>query len=228
MSTGDVGTCSLGRSVWFLHHPNSCYCLPHLVTTECNLPNVTHTRKEQSWAKIEDIMLSLFPHFQLFLSPLKMWKGYLVHTQSHSLTFSDRPLTGYTVELGSDNWQLAMFVFTLLTGHFPWEKADITDPAFNYFAEWQKRKTTRTPKEFKRFTPRLLKMFRRMLEIKPSKRYPCKEVYKYLKDRWLNERSPRSSTVTKFFHSANPDVVCMLLSRAKCLQMFTQFMLTGW
>lgn len=133
----------------------------------------------------------------------------LIHTHPLSLSFFPSPSlswhkihTGYTVELGSDNWQLAMFAFTLLTGRFPWQKADITDPSFNYFAEWQKRKTTRTPKEFKRFTPRLLKMFRRMLEIKPSKRYPCKEVYKYLKDRWLNDRSPRSSTVKQFFNSS--------------------------
>ncbi|XP_074599396.1 serine/threonine-protein kinase meng-po-like [Brevipalpus obovatus] len=103
-------------------------------------------------------------------------------------------LEGYNVELGSDVWQLAMLIYVCLTTKFPWEKADITDPRFNDFSEWQKRKTTRTPREFRRFSPRLLRCFKRMMEIKPSKRYPVTEVRKYYKDRWLLQRSPRAST----------------------------------
>src|SRR5690606_911468 len=76
---------------------------------------------------------------------------------------------------------------------FPWDKADITDPRFHEFAQWQKRKTTKAPKEFRRFTPRLLRCFRRLMEIKPSKRYPITEVNKYLKDQWLVARMPRQS-----------------------------------
>lgn len=105
--------------------------------------------------------------------------------------------SGYTVELGSDVWQLAMLIYALLTTRFPWDKADITDPSFRYFTEWQSRKTQKTPKEFKRFTPRLMKMFRRMLEIKPSKRYPATEALKYMKDRWMLQVSPRTSSVQK-------------------------------
>ncbi|RWS13177.1 hypothetical protein B4U79_14740 [Dinothrombium tinctorium] len=107
-------------------------------------------------------------------------------------------LEGYHVECGSDVWQLAMLIFALLRARFPWEKADITDPRFNDFSEWQKRKTTRTPKEFRKFTPRLLRMYRRMMEIKPSKRYPVTEVRKYFKDRWMMQRSPRNTMANKY------------------------------
>lgn len=106
-------------------------------------------------------------------------------------------LEGYSVELGSDVWQIGMFIFSSLTAKFPWEKADITDSRFNEFLDWQKRKTTRTPREFKRFTPRLLRMMRRLMDPKPSKRYPVTEVNKYYGDRWLMVRSPRSSKVSE-------------------------------
>lgn len=90
-----------------------------------------------------------------------------------------------------------MLIFACLTTKFPWERADITDPRFSEFVDWQKRVTTRTPREFRRFTPRLLRCFKRMMEIKPSKRYPVVEVRKYYKDRWLLQRSPRASSIAK-------------------------------
>ncbi len=104
-------------------------------------------------------------------------------------------LEGYNIHIGSDVWQLAMMIFVTLTTRFPWEKADITDPKFTEFVQWQKRKTTRTPKEFRAFSPRLLRLLRRLMELKPTKRYPITETNKYLRDRWLMLRSPRASSV---------------------------------
>ena len=104
-------------------------------------------------------------------------------------------LEGYNIEIGSDVWQLAMMIFVCLTCRFPWDKADITDTKFNEFVEWQKRKTTRTPKEFRGFSPRLLRLMRRLMELKPSKRYPVTETNKYLRDRWLVQRPFRASSV---------------------------------
>lgn len=103
-------------------------------------------------------------------------------------------LEGYTVEIGSDVWQMGMFLFAGLLARFPWEKADITDPRFSEFVQWQKRKITRTPKDFRRFTPRFHRLIRRLMDPKPSKRYEIKEVYKYLGDKWLICRSPRVTT----------------------------------
>ncbi|KAL3178858.1 hypothetical protein MRX96_009526 [Rhipicephalus microplus] len=116
-------------------------------------------------------------------------------------------LEGYTVELGSDVWQIGMLIFSCLTARFPWEKADITDTRFNEFLDWQKRKTTRTPREFKRFTPRLLRMMRRLMEPKPTKRYPVTEVNKYYGDRWLMVRSPRTSKVSEIWDTATAAAV---------------------
>lgn len=101
------------------------------------------------------------------------------------------------MELGSDCWQMGMLIFACLTARFPWERADIVDPRFREFIEWQKRKTVKTPKEFRRFTPRLMRLFRRWMEQKPTKRYPITEINKYLKDRWLMRGSPRASSVIK-------------------------------
>ena len=104
-------------------------------------------------------------------------------------------LEGYNIETGSDVWQLAIMLIVLLTTKYPWEKADITDSLFMEFVEWQKRKTTRTPRWFRDFTPRVLRMFRRLMEVKPSKRHPVTEVRKYLKDRWVMNKNYRSSSI---------------------------------
>lgn len=113
--------------------------------------------------------------------PPEVWKAVL--------------LEGYNIETGSDVWQLAMMIIVLFTTRFPWDKADITDVTFKDFVDWQKRKTTRMPRYFREFSPRALRMFRRLMEIKPTNRYPVTEVRKYLKDRWLINKTFRSSSI---------------------------------
>ncbi|XP_017488173.1 PREDICTED: serine/threonine-protein kinase SBK1-like [Rhagoletis zephyria] len=113
-------------------------------------------------------------------------------------------LEGYSIETGSDVWQLAIMLVVLLTAKYPWDKADITDPIFNEFVDWQKRKSTRTPRFFRDFTPRVLRMFRRLMEVKPSKRYPVTEVRKYIKD--------RSPTAKQTFLVAIPAATCCIRS----------------
>ncbi|KAF7492723.1 Serine/threonine-protein kinase SBK1 [Sarcoptes scabiei] len=103
-------------------------------------------------------------------------------------------LEGYHIETGSDVWQLAVMICIMLTTKFPWEKADITDTHFTEFVEWQKRKLTRTPRYFRDFTPRALRMFRRLMEIKPSKRYPVTEIRKYLTNDWISKKVLRSAS----------------------------------
>lgn len=89
------------------------------------------------------------------------------------------------MELGSDVWQMGMFIFIATQARFPWTTADCTDSYFMNFIEWQKRKSTKTPPEFVRFTPRCLRLFRRLMDERPEKRYPITEVNKYFKDPWL-------------------------------------------
>lgn len=78
-----------------------------------------------------------------------------------------------------------MFIFITTMARFPWEKADITDYRFVEFIDWQKRKSTKLPREFVRFTPRCLRLLRRLMDERPDKRYPITEVNKYFKDPWL-------------------------------------------
>ena len=89
------------------------------------------------------------------------------------------------MELGSDVWQMGMFIFIATQARFPWETADITDYRFTEFINWQKRKSTKIPREFVRFTPRCLRLLRRLMDERPDKRYPITEVNKYFKDQWL-------------------------------------------
>lgn len=99
---------------------------------------------------------------------------------------------------GSDCWQVGIVLFVCLTGCPPWQSADLTsDSDYSNFAKWQKRRTTKIPSQFKKFTPRLLRLFRRLMDHKPEKRAPITEVAKYLKDNWLLEKPVNSSPVER-------------------------------
>ncbi|XP_076031399.1 serine/threonine-protein kinase meng-po [Oratosquilla oratoria] len=92
---------------------------------------------------------------------------------------------GYHCETSMDAWQLGILIFVCLTGSYPWYSADITDRHYNAWVSWHKRKTTKLPNRFKCFTPRLLRLMRRLLDPKPEKRAGVREVYKYVMDPWL-------------------------------------------
>ncbi len=94
----------------------------------------------------------------------------------------------YSVETSADVWAFAVLMFCTLTGNFPWELACHKDSFFTEFVHWQKRKTTKLPSQWRRFTPRLMRFFRRMMEPKSDKRCAIKELHKYLDDAWLAER----------------------------------------
>nr|XP_053646463.1 serine/threonine-protein kinase SBK1-like [Cherax quadricarinatus] len=92
---------------------------------------------------------------------------------------------GYHVHSSQDAWQLGILIFVCLTGSYPWSSADITDHDYKSWVAFLKRKTTKMPQCFRCFTPRLLRLLRRLLQPKPEKRFGVKEVYKYLSDPWL-------------------------------------------
>lgn len=86
----------------------------------------------------------------------------------------------------SDCWQAAVVLFVCATGSPPWQLAHLaTNTEYGNFSNWQRRRTTKIPQQFKRFTPRLQRMFRRMLAHKPDDRAEITEVLKYLKDSWF-------------------------------------------
>lgn len=92
---------------------------------------------------------------------------------------------GYHVSTAMDAWQLGVLLFVLLTGVFPWAAADITDRHYTAWVAWTKRKTAKVPPRFRAFSPRLLRLLRRLLQPKPEKRAGVREAYKYLSDAWM-------------------------------------------
>lgn len=103
----------------------------------------------------------------------------------HEIVANER----YACNSSSDVWQLAILIFICLTGCPPWQNADcISDSSYASFYRFQKKKITKAPYNFRKFTPRLLRMFRRMFEPKPDMRSAVTEVGKYLKDSWIDSK----------------------------------------
>ncbi|XP_064617400.1 serine/threonine-protein kinase SBK1-like [Liolophura sinensis] len=90
-----------------------------------------------------------------------------------------------TVSMSGDVWAFGVLLFCMLTGNFPWEHADIRDVYFNEFSGWQRRKTTKIPSQWRKFTPRLMRYFRKVLDGKADRRCAVKEIQKYINDCWV-------------------------------------------
>ena len=97
------------------------------------------------------------------------------------------PQEKYYVYSSSDVWSVGILLYFCLNGSSPWQTADITDSNYSGYLEWHKRKYLRMPESFKTFTPRLLRLLKRLLEPKPTKRCEIKEIFKYLKDDWIDK-----------------------------------------
>lgn len=108
----------------------------------------------------------------------------------------------YNCKSSSDVWQLGVLIFVCLTGYPPWQNADcISDASYASFWRYQKRRVTKVPHQFRKFSPRLLRMFRRMFEHKPDKRAVVTEVGKYLKDSWMDSKLNTSHSDSKIMSS---------------------------
>ncbi|XP_046399342.1 uncharacterized protein LOC124165860 [Ischnura elegans] len=68
----------------------------------------------------------------------------------------------------------------------PWSVAEPADPEYSSFIRWQRRRTTKIPARFRRYSARFLRLARRLLDPDPESRSPVSEVYKYLEDPWLD------------------------------------------
>jgi len=104
------------------------------------------------------------------------------------------PQEKYAASKGADVWQCGIILYVCLTGTAPWQVADITDPSFCQYTDWLRKRSFRLPEPFKAFTPRLIRLFKRILEPKPSQRYEIREISKYLRDDWLKKGGALSSS----------------------------------
>ncbi|KAG8445984.1 hypothetical protein GDO86_013745 [Hymenochirus boettgeri] len=92
---------------------------------------------------------------------------------------------GFLVESSIDVWAFGILLFCMMTGNFPWEKALHFDPFYYQFLQWQRFKTAAVPSQWRRFTPYALKMFSKLLSIKPEKRCVIKDILWYFGKTWL-------------------------------------------
>lgn len=109
------------------------------------------------------------------------------------------------VSTSADVWALAVLLFCMLTGNFPWENADIGDVYFKEFVLWQRRKTTKLPSQWRRFTPRAMKFFRKALDVKPERRCEVREIHKYLSDSWTRKQRNVNDSDEESVSSASCD-----------------------
>lgn len=116
-----------------------------------------------------------------------------------------------------DSWQFGILIFSLLTGVAPWRKADwVNDSQYAAFKKYQERKTTKIPDNFKKFSPRLLRAFRRIFEHDADARAKVTEVMKYIKDKWVDSKLASSkSTGNILGHQATDQdsIVCYQYQR---------------
>ncbi|XP_042881530.1 serine/threonine-protein kinase meng-po-like [Penaeus japonicus] len=101
---------------------------------------------------------------------------------------------GYYTGTSLDSWALGVLIIHCLTGVKPWATSDVSDADYAAFRNWQRVKSTRVPRPFKRFTVRLLRLVRRLLEPRGWSRYAAKEVFKYIEDDWLIKSRDRSDS----------------------------------
>uniref|UniRef100_A0A182NAV3 Protein kinase domain-containing protein n=1 Tax=Anopheles dirus TaxID=7168 RepID=A0A182NAV3_9DIPT len=93
----------------------------------------------------------------------------------------------FICKASSDSWQFGIVLYVCLTGATPWKSADwVRDAKYAAFMKYQKRETTKIPENFRRFTPRLLRAFRRIFDHRDEDRAKVTDIMKYMKNRWMD------------------------------------------
>ena len=82
----------------------------------------------------------------------------------------------YAAHPAQDAWQLGLLLVACLTGALPWGAADPADNHYAAWAAWAWRTSTRLPPRFRSFSPRLLRLLRRLLHPDPAQRCGASEV----------------------------------------------------
>ena len=117
--------------------------------------------------------------------------GSIPYTPPEICNASDE--VGFLADPSCDVWSVGVLLFCMLTGSFPWEQATLDDPNYYEFVQWQNGVTIKPPQMWRRFSPRLLKLFNRLLAADVKDRCDIAEVYNYLEDAWYPNTSLLSS-----------------------------------
>ncbi|XP_055642466.1 serine/threonine-protein kinase meng-po isoform X2 [Toxorhynchites rutilus septentrionalis] len=103
----------------------------------------------------------------------------------------------FICKASSDSWQFGIVLYVCLIGSTPWKSADwVRDPKYAAFMKYQKRETTKIPDNFRRFTPRLLRAFRRIFDHTEEDRAKVSDIMKYMKNKWLDNKITASKSTS--------------------------------
>ena len=117
--------------------------------------------------------------------------GSIPYTAPEICNASDE--IGFHVDPSCDVWSVGILLFCMLTGSFPWEQATLSDPNYYRFVQWQSGITNTPPSMWQKFSPRLLSLFKRLLDMNPHDRCDITEIFTYTNDLSLVKRSTPSS-----------------------------------
>jgi len=93
---------------------------------------------------------------------------------------------GFSAHTSTDVWQAAITLYCLLTGSFPWDEAyEQHDSGYQTFTLWYKKRSYHCPSRWVKFSEKLLKLFRKMLNPVPDERCSIGSVNKYLGEVWV-------------------------------------------
>ncbi|XP_017024094.1 serine/threonine-protein kinase meng-po [Drosophila kikkawai] len=148
-------------------------------------------------------------------------KGLLVHKVKHTWTSCVPPEQLELIKNErfqclpiSDSWQFGILLYNILTGNPPWQSADwVKDQSYANFMKYEQRKTTKVPDNFRRFSPRLMRCFRKYLSHDPEDRCKITEVAKYMKDRWVECRISTSKSATLISPTNHDQDSCIYLNQ---------------
>lgn len=150
-------------------------------------------------------------------------KGVLVNKVKHTwITFVPPELLEivknerFICKPSSDVWQFGVLLYTILTGTTPWGSADwMKDSSYCNFMKYEQRKSTKVPDNFKKFSARLMRCFRKYLTHEPDDRCKVTEVTKYMKDRWVECKITSSKSQTLICPKEDQDSICVYLKEGK-------------
>lgn len=138
--------------------------------------------------------------------------GSIPYTPPEICNSSDE--VGFLADPSCDVWSVGVLLFCMLTGSFPWEQATLDDPNYYEFVQWQNGVTIKPPQMWRRFSPRLLKLFNRLLAADVKDRCDITEVYNYLEDAWYPNAASILSSRNLFCSSQQMSTDCLIAAHS--------------
>ena len=134
--------------------------------------------------------------------------GSIPYTPPEICNSSDE--VGFLADPSCDVWSVGVLLFCMLTGSFPWEQATLDDPNYYEFVQWQSGVTIKPPQMWRKFSPRLLKLFNKLLAADMKDRCDITEIYDFLTDAWYPSSSILSSRLQSALYCSQQSNECLL------------------